>query len=49
MRTKTKVRAGETPQNHNTTRPSAGLKIKTRVRAGDVPHNHNATRPSAQR
>lgn len=49
MKTKTKVRAGGLPDNHNLARPSAGLKIKTQVRAGGIPDNHNATRPSTPR
>jgi len=48
MKTKTRVRAGGMPLNHNETlvrdvAKGQGLKVKTHIRAGGVRANHNET------
>ena len=48
MKTKTNVKAGGLPVNHNETqvrdsKQAAGLRVKTRVKAGAVGVNHNET------
>ena len=48
MKTKTRVRAGGMPLNHNETLvrepvKAKGLKVKTKVKAGALTANHNET------
>jgi hypothetical protein len=48
MKTKTHVKAGGVPLNHNETLvrdqgKTPSLKVKTHVKAGGVPLNHNET------